>query len=224
MENPWHKLPLEQPYVLPEDKADVEQFNFRRGSKDDFKIRLEILPEPYLGRPNSPVVVLNLNPGFNSKDSKQHAEPRFAELSRGNLLHREAMYPFYLLDPTIDRTFWWEKKLKDLIREFSQQIVSNNVLCVEFFPYHSRKFKNCGRVLHSQQYSFWLVRQAIQRDAVILIMRSERRWLDQIPELESYPRRYTASSVQNPMITKKNFGEGFSAAVRAISGSLEVQC
>jgi hypothetical protein len=217
MDNPWHKLPREPRYVLSEDAFHLNQFNSRPRLKDEHKIRLEVFPEPYLGNPASPVVLLNLNPGFKETDIQRHHEPRFAELSRGNLLHLPAEFPFYLLDPTIDRTGWWEKKLAALIDRFDQRTVANSVFCIEYFPYHSCKFKRSRQVLDSQRYSFSLVREAIQRKAVILIMRARRRWYEQIPELESYAMGYVVSSWQNPVITENNFGEGFGAAVAAIA-------
>ncbi len=64
--NPWQRLPLLKPFVLPEDKSPLSSFN--ASASDDFFVHLELLPEPFLGSPNAPVVVLGLNPGFKEAD------------------------------------------------------------------------------------------------------------------------------------------------------------
>jgi hypothetical protein len=216
--NPWKNLPSRPPYILADELDSLKEFNSSPKTKEDERVQLNLLPEPFLGRPDAPVVLLNLNPGFNTRnDHRQHGNAFFAERSRTNLLHGSADYPFYLLDPGIeDRTKWWEHKLKKLIEGFGCRTVANAVLCVEYFPYHSKKFS--GRLPHvpSQKYSFWLARQAIHRQALILIMRSERRWLEAVPELASYAHRYTANSCQNPAISRSNFPMGFEAAFEAI--------
>jgi hypothetical protein len=162
-------------------------------------------------------VVLGLNPGFKDVDRTHHRDARFAELSRGNLLHEEAAYPFYLLDPTIKRTKYWERKLRRLIDRFGSSLVARKVLCVEFFPYHSKRFKPSKLALLSQQYSFSLVSRAIKRGAVILQMRGDRYWSRKFPELATYPQLYKPNSIQNPTVSPRNFPKGFDAAVTALS-------
>jgi hypothetical protein len=85
-ENPWDRLPLQAPFLLPEDARLINEFNVN--AADRFKVHFDIFPEPFLGNPNAPVVLLGLNPGFNELDIKQHKEARFAALSRANLLHQ----------------------------------------------------------------------------------------------------------------------------------------
>lgn len=219
-DNPWVDLPKRSPFVLPEDKACIENFNLK--ANDNFRIHLEIIPEPYLGNWNAPVVLLALNPGFKDADLTFHANPRFSELSRANLLHKPADYPFYLLDPSIDRTKWWDRHLRRLIDEVGCEKVANNVLCVEFFPYHSRKFRHTKCRVPSQEHSFELVRQAIERDAVILLLRGRKQWVGEIPELENYRHFYIANTVQNAVVSPGNFPTGFKAALDAIRKGLDM--
>lgn len=84
--NPWLQLPAEPPYVLPADRPFVDRFNER--ARDRHRIRLEIIPEPYLGNPDAPVVLLNLNPGFVDDDRGLLLEPPFNDAARANLEHR----------------------------------------------------------------------------------------------------------------------------------------
>ena len=93
--------------------------------------------------------------------------------------------------------------------------VASRVLCVEFFPYHSKKYKGIGSILPSQHYSFHLVLQAILRKAAIVLMRSERRWLRNVPELNGYPF-LRVRSWQNPTISKRNLPDGFDDIVRLL--------
>jgi len=172
LENPWAQLPKEAPFLLPHDAALIEGFNLT--AEDCFKVRAEIIPEPFLGNPDAPIVLLSHNPGFDEEnDLPHHGDPNFAILSRANLLHKPINFPLYLLDPTIARTKYWEGKLRWLIERFDIPTVAHSVFCVEFFPYHSERFDRTIGV-PSQQYSFSLVKQAITRGAVILILRGER--------------------------------------------------
>lgn len=62
MENPWRKLPEAAPFVLVCDQQRICDFNAI--AKKEHKIHVEVLPEPYTGNPEAPVLLLNLNPGF----------------------------------------------------------------------------------------------------------------------------------------------------------------
>jgi hypothetical protein len=211
---------LEAPFVLPEDEAEVRRFNTRVTA--DKMLHLEILPEPFLGDPSAPVVLLNLNPGWNAQhDPINHARSDFIRANNANLRHEPSEYPFYLLDPHLlpYRTLWWERRLASLISETSLRAVAQNVLCVEYFPYHSKRFKG-GKTLPSQLYSFALVSAAIERKAVILLMRAKRRWLEAVPKLYGYENLYEASSVQSAYVSRRNYNrtgrEGFDHALAAI--------
>jgi hypothetical protein len=63
--------------------------------------------------------------------------------------------------------------------------------------------------LESQQYSFDLVNQAIDRFAPIVVMRAKRLWEQAVPRLIGYPRLFTLNSSQNVAISRKNCVAGF---------------
>ena len=219
-DNPWEMLPATAPFVLPHDLDIVGKYNER--AKGDSRLQLSVLPEPYLGNPGAPVVLLNLNPGYHpTNDPVNHARPEFIRRNRENLLHASTPHPFYLLDPTLipHRTQWWDKRLRRLIEATSLASVTNNVLCVEYFPYHSRKSNRCP-LLPSQQYSFAMVKIAVSRGATILLMRSSRKWRMAVPELEGYSNLYEANNFQCSYVTRNNYNhdgrDGFDAAVRVI--------
>jgi hypothetical protein len=213
-ENPWGNLPLRPRYVLPTDDEQITRFNQKAITK--FRVETGALPEPFLGAIDAPVVLLNLNPGFGKQDLKRHAEPLFIKRSRANLTHEPAEYPFYLLDPdpNLHRGQWWDRKLKCLIKEVGLESVARRVMCVEYFPYHSRRFRHRKIALDSQRYSFWLVHQALERKAVILLLRGKKAWLAKIPELKG--NVFLAKNPRAASVSPKNFPQGFSEAVEAL--------
>jgi hypothetical protein len=180
-DNPWRRLPGEPPYVLPEDQTKAETFNreMKRKGRPNFVLHFDMIPEPFVGCPKAPVVLLGNNPGVESSEAKaDRCKPAFADRMRNNLLHRLSDdYPFLYLDPSPDipprsRT-WWERKLKSLFREFgpdqdvARRILARSILAVEFFPYVSHRFRLGRLSLPSQRYSFDLVRKAMGRKAFI---------------------------------------------------------
>ena len=87
MENPWTHLPDSPPFVLEEDCEAVEHFNVKPDART--QIHTEILPEPFLGRPDAPVVVLSLNPGFHEYDLYWHRNNRFSKLLAAKRLNTQ---------------------------------------------------------------------------------------------------------------------------------------
>lgn len=218
MRNPWLDLPASAPFVLPADAAAIARFNER--ARADVAVHLELLPEPFLGDPLSPVVLLGLNPGFSPDDAACHADPTFAALSRANLEHLKSDFPFYLLNPAAPGPGrrWWSKRLRKLIEATSLSAVANRVLCVEFFGYHSDRYAHRKLRLPSQDYGVHLLRQAMARNAVVVVMRSRRFWFDAVPELASYPRRFSLRNVQSTYVSPRNCPDGFDAIVAAVKG------
>jgi hypothetical protein len=215
--NPWTRLPRRPPYVLDEDAALVAAFNAR--AKPEHRIDMTLLPEPFVGRHDAPVVLLNLNPGWKPSNAATHSQPHFVARSRGNLEQAVAPYPFFLLDPTIQAhgILWWSRKLRQPIVEVGLEAVANGVLCVEYFPYHSWRYGSRPPRVPSQEFSFELLRQAIEREAVIVVMRSKRRWEAVVPELVGYSRRVALRNVQNPCVSPGNCKDGYETIVSAIS-------
>ena len=60
-------------------------------------------------------------------------------------------------------------------------------MCIEYFPYHSEKYKPTTPLISSQHYGFSLARQALESGKMIVVMRRHNLWLAQVPELGSYP-------------------------------------
>jgi hypothetical protein len=214
--NPWRLLPSRAPYILPEDRAPVLNFNRRASSLT--RIHTAMLPEPFLGPVDAPVVLLNLNPGYAPENRRVHRRPGFSRAVRRTLRGADHPYPFYYLDPEPDGGGyrWWRSRLSALTSATSDEVVARGVLCVEYFPYHSVRFRHAAVRVASQEFGFSLVRQALRRRAVVIVMRARRLWETAVPELRGYGRIFGLNSPQNVSITPRNCPEGFDVAVRRL--------
>ncbi|MBC8436256.1 MAG: hypothetical protein H8D88_01685 [Bacteroidetes bacterium] len=211
MKNPWKKLPETPPYLLKSDKAQILEFN--ETAKPEVKVQHHVYPEPYIGNPKAPVILLNLNPGYADEDIEYYKKKCVFALWKKNLFHEQLEYPFYTLHPEFDQdlggTRWWRQKLRQMIEICGVKKISNHICCVEYFPYHSKRYKPQKTVLESQKYNFEIVREAIRNEAIIVIMRSEKNWFSAVPELNDYKNLHGLNSKQNVSVSKNNCPEGF---------------
>lgn len=121
-DNLWQRLPDRPPFVLPEDEAVVRTFNARVA--EDYRLRIDdSLPEPFVGDPNAPVVLLGNNPGFSPEGAVRKQEPRFGARMRPNLIHEPSDCPFVFFAPDIvaGHRCWGDHKLKDLLHHFEHE-------------------------------------------------------------------------------------------------------
>jgi hypothetical protein len=213
--NPWPTLPSEPPYVLDCDAAAICAFNEK--AQEVHRLQLDAMPEPFVGSRTAPVVLLGLNPGFDDQDPEVHARPEFQALLRNIYCDSKLDFPFYFLDPSVESPGrkWCEKKLRPLLAMFSRKAIAQSILLVDYFPYHSRRFNHASLELPSQEYGFGLVRAAIARRAVVVVLRSRKLWAMRVPELGSYSQAFTLKSPQNVVVSPGNC-EGFSDVVSAI--------
>jgi hypothetical protein len=210
--NPWVDLPDAPLYVLPEDAEPLARFN--DAVEKEYKYHLESLPEPFLGRPGAPIVLLSLNPGFDGIDEQsQECDNYFRAATLANLSHSAQEYPFYFLDPTKNSSghVWWQRRLRELTDLFGHRVVAENVLCLEYFPYASKYFHAATPRIASQTYTFALLRKALQRKAQIIVTRSKTLWLDAVPELATGNTHFLNSN-QAAYITRNNCPTGFAEA------------
>jgi hypothetical protein len=214
--NPWLDVPSQPDYVLPCDSDAI--YNYNTKARRIYRLQLDALPEPFVGIITAPVVLLGLNPGFNDRDPEVHARPEFQALLRNNYSQGTSDFPFYLLDPSFESPGreWWESKLKALLNTgFTPRELAWSILVVEYFPYHSRRFDHATLELPSQEYGFGIVRSAIARGAVVVIMRARKLWLKRVPQLARYSRAFTLNSSQNVVVSPGNC-VGFDVVVSAI--------
>lgn len=221
MKNPWAELPNNPPFVLDIDKKIVDSHN--KKAEFDFQVVSDMYPEPFLGSHNADIIFLNLNPGFGGEeDLKNHKKNNaFVKLLRKNLIQEEMEYPFLFLDPIISETpgyKWWNARLRTLIEKVDRKNLAKSLLCLEFFPYHSKKY-NFKNMADSQRFNFFLLQEAIKRDALIISFRSLSKWTSAVPELEGYKNLYQLNSPQNVYFTANNCPAGYRAAIDKLESS-----
>jgi hypothetical protein len=217
--NPWADLPAIEPFVLPCDRLTVEAHNTIAAPAERLDLRL--MPEPFMGRPDAPIVLLALNPGLSSRDLRAHRRPEFQARVRSCLAHGSDQYPFYYLDPSqrgpgVD---WWRRVAGSLVEQFGAEAVADRMLCVEYLPYHSVKFDHAHLRLPSQEYGFALVREAIRRKAEVVVMRGLRYWLGAVPELAGYPLRSGLRNVRNTTLSAGNLDGAYERVFGVLAAS-----
>ncbi len=224
MRNPWTHLPTVPPFIFSEDEKAIEVFNDRcRDPKG--KILLDQLPSPYVGNPDAPIILLNLNPGYGLETGSEKACELFSSIARSNFLHQFDDYPFYPFNPALAEVSqagheWWKGRVGPLMRAVNVgwEELSKKIFCVEYFPYHSVKYQWKGELLPSQRYSVHLVGNALKRNPVVIVMRGERIWREAVPFLTKIP--YATCNPQKPYISEGNIGANqFAELVRLIKGS-----
>jgi hypothetical protein len=185
--NPWVDLPSEPPYIAPVDTSGL----LKVGKRAD-GLRFDVIPDPYFGDINqAEIVVLPLNPGFEDADLLVNMQrDEYVTQNRLSLKHKSSP-PFYVLSPELIYSGgyrWWMRIYKPLLQQgISADNLAHKMMSIQYLGYHSTTYLHLNTTLPSQLYSFDLVRQAILLKKTILIMRSEKLWLEAVPELIGYP-------------------------------------
>jgi len=220
MENPWLSLRgTGSPYVFDKDRAKIDKYN-HCVRNPGAKVILDVIPEPFIGNPDSAQVVLRgLNPGYSASDPAWHAREDFRTALFLNLGHKLQDYPFYPLNPAFAESgagSWWRKRTRQL-REASgldDQTFAERFMVIEWFPYHSVTFEVPKDKFESKEYSFQLARDMLAKKLVVR-MRSKSLWTNVDP-------RFGESSLLNPQcgyITPGNTEGGlFGRIVEALRG------
>lgn len=225
MFNPWPDLPMAEPFVLKEDEWKIRLFNasLREKYREDQQIHLEVFPEPYAGNPQANIVLLNLNPGYYPRNKAfGSGTAEFLRMWRANLAHEPQEYPFYHLHPLLKGSpgeVYYTQKFKAPIAEFGAKRVAEEFFVVEYFPYTTKRGVGNISCVPSQEYGFYLVREAMRRNAIIIQLRSKQKWQEKIPALRSYPHYYELRSVQNTAISERNCPDGYPEIRRILSGA-----
>lgn len=225
IDNPWMRLPVTSPFVLAEDAEAIRLFN--ADAKPDHRVIIDkLLPEPFIGDPEAPILMLSNNPGFDpesDKNSDLRQRSEYMRLMRESLCYRFSEYPFVYLNPAFDEIeHWWRQKLRTLLAKFGHKVVARSVCNIVYFPYCSRRFAHGKCELSSQQYGFELVRAAVERGAIVVLMRKgqKRLWQEKVKGLAGYDNMVILRNPQMPAISSRNCEPGdYEKIVAAIEGS-----
>ena len=220
IENPWRHFTTEETdFVLEMDREAVRAYKdgLERRSREDRKkytLHTDLLPTPFLGNHRAPVVILGRNPSFDPQDRGDYQAAGFRKAAVQNLTHAfsteaGSLMPFFTVDPRFKHTAsyrWWEPKLRSLIKEVRAEAVARGVFCIQAFPYHSLGGFPNDRVpqVCSQRYGEQLLRDAIERDALLVGMLAPSHWRDLVPPL--YPHIIWMKN-RSKHLSRKNLGE-----------------
>ncbi|MCL2128828.1 MAG: hypothetical protein FWH35_00545 [Treponema sp.] len=222
MDNPWVNLKIDKEgqYVLDIDRK--EKIKEMKGLRGVYELKLDLFPEPFTGSPEAPVYLLNLNPGFSENDKSEM--PMIKDFVFRNYKHQKMEYPFYNLDPKLKDTGgsnWWRQIMGQLLKKIKDdKLVSQKIFCIEYFPYHSKKYR-VGFELKSQKYSRFLIKKAIKDKKLIVIMRKENELIsllgDAIKKHIDNGMVISCKNIRRPWISKGNFCDnGFDKIVERI--------
>ncbi len=218
--NPWLEVAKQKnPPYLAKCDWDIKLADF-------YSLRVELLPQPYIGKVlSAKVICLLLNPGCGETEENVELDcQEFQQALRDNL--DPAKSRLVHLDNQFDWTNggkWLRQKIVNPLASHgvTRDDLDRNFAIIEYFPYHSKSANfNLSDPLESQRYGFELVRQAIRNNAIILIMRSEKLWFEAVPELASYRQTgncILAHSSRNAILSEANLGaENFTKVIKAL--------
>jgi hypothetical protein len=183
---------------------------------------ISLLPDPWVGRLEAPVVLLNLNPGQSPGDAAAHQLPEVHRAIVANLRQEPTRFPLFYLDPDlagIPGASWWQRSLRPLIERFGAEQVANQVVCLEFHGYHSATYKALPVMLPSQWFVFGKLLEAIHRDATVIVMRGQAAWRMAVPELLSHQRVLTTRNARASVVSPRNCPDGWEQIVAAIEAA-----
>ncbi len=244
MENPWNTLSKRQPYILDVDQEWVLEYQKKlqkivsrysgeeKKNKiiDTYSLHTEDIPFPYFGNPHTAkVIVLQANPGHDSKLSLRPDYQDIMDLDYKNLFHLNtpgiySMTPKYrewvYTDGTASRCWYWmhTRGLHEHIG-LNWENVANKVLFMEYFPYRSKRLLYPDQYPESQNYTFYLLRELMKKKAYVIMTRMERFWIKAVPELTDYPYYVKHKNPRGVYLSKKNLGSDHFEAIIKLLGN-----
>ena len=220
MENPWKALPDTPPYVLPADRLQVDAFNNRMVHRPQYQLHTELLPEPFSGPLDAPVVVLYLNPGYGGDELTWHRDPEYIAKARAAIGDDPGGHRHMGLRSDLPDTgggwAWTKGAYKEHLASHTRDELAAKILTVEFFPYHSNKYRPLSAILPSQRYGFHLVASAVERGAVVIAMRHRTEWMKAVPDLAGYDKLVTPRSNRQKALSRGNLN-GFELVEHALA-------
>ena len=220
IQNPWKSFEISSSMIHEKDREAFLLHNAR--VPRDYQFLDHLAPEPWIGNTQANVLVLLANPGATRDDvrnKRQKLAGLINQLSISNLRGELKEYPHFFFDPRLEGTdgyIWYSKRFAHLIKETSAKNVSQKILSCELVPYHSFSWRKPRVLPPTQKYTFDLVSQAMERNAVILIGRGRAEWFKNVPGLEKYKKYFQPASAQCAYISPKNYGKNFLKILDAI--------
>ncbi|OIV39457.1 hypothetical protein BIV57_01080 [Mangrovactinospora gilvigrisea] len=221
--NPWQQLGDRAPFVVPADRPHLQAFNaaLSESRRGPYGLDVSLPPEPHLGLHDAPLVILLANPGRSEADDAQYARAEVrARTLAGITAPKGTPHPWLAPDVAAEPGGrWWRRTLAALLPlGHTYRELASKVLAVQFHGYHSPAWHSLPITLPSQAFGFGLVEKAVERGAVIVLLRPRMDWSVAVPGLGSYARLLRVRS-RSTAISPGNLGEaGFKMVADALAG------
>jgi len=219
-DNPWQDFAKSESMVHQLDRESVSQHNAK--AKPEHQFLLQLAPEPWIGNLEGKLLVLYANPGATESDIRgelRNEHDLIVDKSIKNLNQKLTNYPHFFFDPELDGTTgstWFLKKYRRLIEATSRERVAKNLVTCELAPYHSKNWYQPKIMPPTQEFTFNIVRKAIDRKATIVVGRGKKIWEKHVPELIGYPLVCEPNSKQNASISPGNYPNDFNKILNSI--------
>lgn len=210
--NPWIDLPDAPPWVLPIDEQALARW------PGPGPIRRDLLPEPFVGDPEAPVVALMKAPGAAAGDDAAHGEPFVRAAIRQS--HHAGSGWFHPLEPEMAGTpaaQWWRAALGDLIAKLGEPAVAGGLFVAQAFPYHCEGSHPVDRQPPpSFDFTVDLVQRALERGALLVLVNGKEGWRRALGAAVMD----SAVHVNSPLaghLSRRNLGSAFDLVARAMA-------
>lgn len=224
-----------------EEQKVIDAFNTNHILGSIFHIYDKVVPYPY--SPNidtARVIVLASNPGYETCGGEFEFPCEWGENRRevcefhcGNYDYLSSDTGKGILESTYKNLVerkgeniyegYWKKKMSPLYDAVGgdEHQVNQKVALVEFFPYHSIKFKKIskyyfkkvgvdGDYLPSQTHSFNLIKRRVDEGVIIICTRGEKVWREALESVGcklSPENFYVTNSYLNTVLSENNLSK-----------------
>lgn len=169
--------------------------SYNAKAKDQYRLRTELGPCPHEGNINSsPIVLLLANPGF---DDNSSVDDHKFYIDGWPLAGLHETAPSGMKD-------WWRPRLRVLCERYGHQYISTKVAALQVNPWASTQFDS-DLNLPSQGKMLEIAETAVQRGAILIMMRAAKFWLKS-DVLRNHPLLYTTKSPRCSYLTEANLG------------------
>ena len=213
MENPWLTFNPEEnaPKFHDLDKAHAQAFNKGMEGRNEYRLAEHLEPYPYFGNPIANIFVLLANPGIEKReaDPSFRINPENVKRNRKNLRHESAdSFLSWVHSPENPEREgeWVIPRIRKVVLETSLERVSSGLFLINYHPYNSKSWYPIPFTFETQRYSFHLVSEAMNRNALIIMSRNILGWFTAIPELYDYRNRRMFKSSRSVYVSQENLG------------------